>query len=251
MIYVVNTDLASSCYQAFSCIFTCFTNLQTGEIPNASTISTVLRCLSEAPRLPTFDWGAIIRRCMRYEAQSSIKVQMELAPKFLREECIRFSLAHANDVSHLLHFLDELTELSRFRTLEPNLQSMLLHHLSDLLKLFSGFRLEKLYDDLVKYFNSSASSYLVYGPDQKRLLRVSFWKGIYQCLTETSEESVILNMKKCIECLFCFLPLLSCDVISEGGQVGPVEEWSEAVRCLAKTPQDWLMDILQIHVLPL
>ncbi|XP_010936627.1 protein RST1 isoform X1 [Elaeis guineensis] len=219
-----------------------------GEIPHASTIATVLRCLLDAPRLPTFDWGAIIRRCMRYEAQLSIKVQMELAPKLLREECILFSLAHANDVSHLLHFLDELTELSRFRTLEPNLQSLLLQHLSDLLKLFSGLRVEKLYGDLVKYFNSSASSYLVYGPDQKRLLRVSFWKGIYQCLTETSEESVLLNMKTCIECLFCFLPLLTCDVISEGGQVGLVEEWSEAVRCLAEAPQDWLMDILQVPV---
>ncbi|XP_038982948.1 protein RST1 isoform X2 [Phoenix dactylifera] len=221
---------------------------KTGEIPHANTIATVLRCLSEAPRLPTLDWGAIVRRCMRYEAQSSIKVQMELSSKLLREECILFSLAHANDVSHLLHFLDELTELSRFRTLEPNLQSLLLDHLSDFLKLFSGLRLEKLYDDLVNYFNSSASSYLVYGPDQRRLLRVSFWKGLCQCLTETSEESVILNMKKCMECLFFFLPLLTCDVISEGGQVAPVEEWSEAVRCLAKAPQDWLMDMLQVPV---
>ncbi|CAK7328106.1 unnamed protein product [Dovyalis caffra] len=47
------------------------TDVAAGTVAHVGTVVTVLRCLSRAPRLPTVDWGLIIRRCMRYEAQVS------------------------------------------------------------------------------------------------------------------------------------------------------------------------------------
>lgn len=214
---------------------------------DGTTISTVLRCLSKAPRLPAFDWGAIIRRCMRYG--SHLSAHTGQSPNTLREECINFCLVHANGVSSLLLFLDELTELSRFRTLELNLHAMLLLHLPQLLKIFSGPRLEKLSEDLVTYFSSSISAYLSYDLDQRTLLRVSFWKGLHQCLNENSKDSMHMpNIEKCMDCLFCMLPVLTGNASSEARVTGSVEEWSEAVRCLSKAPQNWLLDMLQVTV---
>ncbi|KAJ6754277.1 FOCADHESIN FAMILY MEMBER [Salix purpurea] len=99
-----------------------------GAVAHVGTVVTVLRCLSRAPRLPTVDWGLIIRRCMSYEAQVSEVLSPDSAFKrgALREECVQFSIAHANQFDPLLTFLDELSDLTRFRTLELNLQSCLL-----------------------------------------------------------------------------------------------------------------------------
>ncbi|KAJ0962529.1 hypothetical protein J5N97_027651 [Dioscorea zingiberensis] len=210
-----------------------------------STIITVLRCLSKAPRLPAMDWGAIMRSCMRSETQFSAKPQMSQIPKGLREECIHFSIAHANDVSPLLHFLDELIDLPRFKTLELNLQHALLHHLSDLLHIFSGSRMEKLFEDMIEYFSSSSSN-SIHELDGKSLLRVSFWNGLCQCLIEASTESIHLSkIEDCMEGLFYLLPVLTTEDIS-GRTWSGAKEWSEAIQCLAKARKDWLMGLLQV-----
>ncbi|MCL7043378.1 hypothetical protein MKW94_013584 [Papaver nudicaule] len=217
---------------------------QEGTITNVYTVETVLRCLSLAPRLPSLDWGAIIRRCMRYEDQVSGKLFSGATPKkgTLREECLQFALVHANQVDSLLYFLDELTDLSRFRTLELHLQICLLCHLAELIKIFAGSRLEKLFDDLADYFSSVASFPPTYNPHQKSLLRVSFWKGLYVCLNEASNDSpeYVANLERCMALLFGMLPVLHFS------QVNSIKEWSEAVRCLGKTRQSWLMNTLEV-----
>ncbi|KAK9272918.1 hypothetical protein L1049_003297 [Liquidambar formosana] len=191
---------------------------KTGTITHVNTVATVLRCLSQAPRLPTLDWGAIIRRCMRYEAQVAELLPPDSAFKkgTIREECLKFSLAHANQYDPLQTFLDELSELSRFGTLELNLQSCVLSHLADLIKIFSGSRLEKLIDDISTYLSSSVSSFQVYNPGEKSLLRVSCWKGLYHCLDEASLDSLeyISNIEKFLEVLFSLLPALQSAAIS-------------------------------------
>lgn len=70
---------------------------------------------------------------MRYEAKVAELLPKDSASKngTLREECIMFAMAHANQFDSLLTFLDELSDFSRFRTLEINLQSCLLNHLAD------------------------------------------------------------------------------------------------------------------------
>ncbi|GAY46821.1 protein RST1 [Citrus sinensis] len=219
------------------------------------TVSTILRCLTRAPRLPTLDWGAIIRCCMRYEAQIAKGLPPDSAYKrgILREECIQFSLAHANQFHPLLSFLDELSDLPRFKTLELNLQATLLFHLADLIKLFSGSRLEKLFDDMADYL-FSVTSYQVYNPDQKSFLRVSFWNGLHHCLEEASLDSLehIPNMERCMEVLFALLPALQYAAIIGVNQKNLVEEWSAAVRCLGKARREWVLDFLQVlHVNPL
>lgn len=182
---------------------------------------------------------------MRYGAKNFLGT--EQSAKLLREECICFSLTHANDVRSLLVFVDELTDLSRFRTLELNLQCTLLHHLPDLLKIFSGSKLDKLSEELVAYFSSSGGLYWNYDLDQRTLLRVSFWKGLHQCLDGKFKESLYTsNIEKCMECLFGILPVLIYDAKPEAWVAVVMEEWSEAIKCLSKASQGWLMDILQV-----
>ncbi|KAH7846152.1 hypothetical protein Vadar_010524 [Vaccinium darrowii] len=40
-----------------------------GTFTHVNTVATVIWCLSQAPRLPALDWGAIVGRCMKYEGQ--------------------------------------------------------------------------------------------------------------------------------------------------------------------------------------
>ncbi|KAI5341216.1 hypothetical protein L3X38_020490 [Prunus dulcis] len=222
---------------------------ETGSVAHVGTVITVIRCLSQAPRLPTLDWGTIIRRCMRYEAQVAelFPTESSLEKGTLREECVKFSLAHANKFDQLLSFLDELSDLSRFRTLELKLQSCLLDHLVDLIKVFSGSRLEKLFDDVRSYF-SSVTSYQSHGTDETSLLRISCWKGFYQCLDEASLDSLeyISHIEKGMEVLFSLMPAMQLPAIGGVGQLRTVEEWSEAVRCFRKAQKSWLLDFLQV-----
>ncbi|KAL5725459.1 hypothetical protein ACHQM5_008601 [Ranunculus cassubicifolius] len=200
-------------------------------IIHVNTVATVLRCLSQAPRLPTLDWGAIIKRCMRYEDQFSDKLLFEKGS--LREECIMFALVHSNQVTPLLYFLDELSDISRFRTLDPNLQACLLGHLAKFCKIYSASRLDKLFAGIVTFFSTS---YDIYDPDTKISLRSSFWRGLYNYFEEMSTESLdyVRSIEKCMELLFDALP------------EDYTQEWSEAIKCLGRAPQNWLMGNLEI-----
>ncbi|KAG2714612.1 hypothetical protein I3760_03G035700 [Carya illinoinensis] len=212
---------------------------ETGTIAHVGTVATVFRCLSRAPRLPVLDWGAIIRRCMKYEAKVAelLPPDSSLEEGILRKQCLQFSLAHANQFDPLATFLDEMSDLSRFKTLELNLRSCLLIHLADLIKVFSGSRIEKLFNDLTYYLPSVTS-----------MLRCSCWKGLYQCLDEASLDSVdyISHIETCMEVLFAQLPLLGAAAIIEVDQLSSVEEWSEAIRCIGKARRVWLLTFLQV-----
>ncbi|XP_052196381.1 protein RST1 isoform X2 [Diospyros lotus] len=217
----------------------------TGTFSLIYTVAAVLRSLSQAPRLPALEWGAIIRRCMKYEGQTA---EGELTPKrgILREECLHFSLAHAIQFNQLLSFLDELSDLSRFRTLELNLQSWIFSHLADLIKIFSGSRLDKLFDDVAKFLSSLLLENICH-VEQKSLLRVSCWKGLSFCMDETSPDTqeYVSKMENCLEVLFSSLPLLQSAALLGMEQMHSVE-WCEAIRCLAKARQGWLYEFLQV-----
>jgi hypothetical protein len=178
---------------------------------------------------------------MKVEAHILLKSTSHQDPTLLKEECLYLSLAHADHISPLLQFLDDLTDLPRFRRLEMNVQSVLLQYLSHLTKLFSDSRSKKLYDDLTVYFYSLSSSYSDSSSEQRSMLRMSFWKGICKCLVEVSEESDNFSyVKKCIECL---LPLLN---LCNDGQPVFMDEWSAAINCLIVAPKSWLGYMLQV-----
>ncbi|KAK8631468.1 hypothetical protein V6N13_028254 [Hibiscus sabdariffa] len=228
-----------------------FNQSGTGSDTHICTVAAILRCLSLAPRLPTLDWGAIVRRCMRYEVQVTRLSAPDMALKegTLREECLQFALVHAKQFDALLTFLDELCDLSRFRTLELSLQRCLLGHLAELIKLFSGSRLEKLLGDVVNYF-SSLTTDQVLDSEEKSSLRSYCWKGLNQCLDEASLDSLeyIESIERCMEVLFSFLPSPQSPAAVEVNQLSSVE-WSEAVRCLAKARPGWLLNFLHVSLL--
>lgn len=186
---------------------------------------------------------------MRYEAKAALLLPKDSACKkgTLREECIMFAMAHANQFDSLLTFLDELSDISRFRTLETNLQSCLLNHVADLVKVYSNSRLEKLFGDMSNYLSSFTSS-KESSTFVKSLLYISCWKGLYECLDEVSVDTsgYISHIERCMEVLFTSLPEVQSSVSVVSGDVSSVEEWSEAVRCLGKAPQSWLLDFLKV-----
>lgn len=188
---------------------------------------------------------------MRYEAKVA-----ELLPEdssreegSLREESVVFAIAHANQFDSLLTFLDELSDYSRFKTLEINLQSCLLIHLADLVKVFSSSRLEKLFVDVSNHL-SSFTSHEESGTDQKSLLCISCWKGLFECLDEVSVDTSghISHAEKCMEVLFTLLPLVHSSSSIVSGDGNAVDEWSEAIRCLGKAPHSWLLDFLKVCI---
>lgn len=187
---------------------------------------------------------------MRYEDQvaESLPQSSALRKGILREECLKFSLAHANQFDQLLIFLDELSDISRFRTLALNLQSCLLIHLAGLMNVFSNSRVEKLFNDMKNYLFSSYSNQLQYNYE-KHLLCISCWKGLYQCLEEASLSSLecISHIEKFIEVLFIMLPTSRSGTDAEVDEVHSTKEWSEAIRCLGKARQAWLLNFLQVH----
>lgn len=212
------------------------------------TVSTVLRCLSQAPRLPSLDWGAIVRRYMLYEDQvAKLSPTFDFKRGIIRDECLQLSIAHAIQFSPLLSFLDELTNLPRFRMLELNLQSWVFSHLSDLTKVFSGSRLEKLFDDITEFLISLLNTKVI-NLEDKSSLRISCWKGIFHCLegTSTDGQEYFSKMEKCMETLFSSLPpVLHSTGLTRLQQVQS-EEWSAGIKCLGKAKQGWLLDLLQV-----
>ncbi|XP_078439731.1 ARM repeat superfamily protein [Wolffia australiana] len=215
-------------------------NTEANNVPDAIAVASVFRCLSQAPRLPSSsDWVAIIKFFMRYGAQPSTI----LLPNSLREECLNLSLVHASSDNSILMFLDELSLLSRFGTLELNLQCLLLSRLSRFMELFSASRLEKFHGDLVGFFSSSV--YMLYSPEERSILRISFWKGLHQCMIDASDKATtVVKVERCMELLFRLLPLPLSKY--DAGKRVHSQESIEAVDCLAVAPHDWLRNLLQV-----
>ncbi|VFQ73532.1 unnamed protein product [Cuscuta campestris] len=227
-------------------------NLQytgTGKVVHVNTVARVMHCLTQAPRLPSLDWGIIIRRCMQYEGEVAEMLSQDVTFEkgLLREECILFSLSHANQFDQILIFLDELCDLARMRALEPTLQSCILVYLADLSKIFSGSRVLKLFNDLANFLSWLVSSGQL-SPDQKSSLRSSCWRGLNKCLEESSLNTLSYKseIENCMEILFHALPQFPSVGSKQLYQANISGEWSEAIRCLAKSEQGWLLNLLQI-----
>ncbi|XP_015065758.1 protein RST1 isoform X2 [Solanum pennellii] len=220
--------------------------LGTGDVSHVNTVCSVLRCLSHASTLPPLDWGAIIRRCMRYESRVAGLLAQDITFERgnLREECLLFSLSHANQFDPLLSFLDELCDIPRLRVLESRLQFFLLSHLADLVKIFSGSRIVKLFEDVAELLSWSTCSESC-DPLEKITFRISCWRGLQLCLDESSHhtQDYKSSMEKCMEFLFTLLPSAQTDGSCQGKIF---EEWSEAFRCLEKAQQGWLLDLLKV-----
>lgn len=235
-------------YKSYSDLPFGFHKFQLGSSVNIRTIAFALRCLSHAPRLPSLDWGAVIRRCMKYGNQVAEMSSQDIALRngTLREECFLFLLSHANHSDSLLGFLDELFDLARFKTLESNLQSLMLLHLANLLKTFSTSRVVKLFDDVADFLHWFASSDQ-YNEEQKISMRVSCWKGLQICLNESTlvTQDNAYNLEHCMEVLFTMLPWSRSGVTVESYH-NSNSEWTEAIRCLGKTRQDWLSGLLLV-----
>ncbi|XP_057788654.1 protein RST1 isoform X2 [Salvia miltiorrhiza] len=217
---------------------------------NTSMVALVLRCLSHAPRLPVMEWAEISRRCMKYSDRTAEMPSQDIDFRkgTLREECFLFILSHAHQFDSLLGFIDELFDGARFKTLESNLQSLMLLHLADLLKIFSNSRVAKLFDDVSDFLHWFASADQ-YNNEEKISMRVSCWKSLQICLNESSAietQDYAHNLERCMEVLFTMLPWSHSSVNTELYRKNTNVEWTEAIRCLGKAQQGWLLKFLLI-----
>nr|GLL47490.1 protein RST1 isoform X1 [Ipomoea trifida] len=91
------------------------------------------------------------------------------------------------------------------------------------------------------------------------LLALQSWKPFMQrwirahiMLLDTKVHSAVLDKtsnaakENCMKVLFNLLPQFPSAGSRELYQANTIEEWSEAVRCLGKSEQGWLLDLLQI-----
>ncbi|KAM5581749.1 hypothetical protein ABKV19_010801 [Rosa sericea] len=181
-------------------------NTDPGNVTHVGTVITVVRCLSQAPRLPTLDWGSIIRRGMRYEAQ--------------------------------------VAEISS--TLEWNLPSCILNHLADLIKVISGSRLDKPFSDLCNYFTSATSRQSYDTDEIRFLWISCWKglnKCLDEASLDSLEY--ISHIEKCMEVLFSLQPAKQLAAVVGIDHLNSLE-WSEAVTCLGKARKHWLVDFLQV-----
>ncbi|KAL3511844.1 hypothetical protein ACH5RR_024561 [Cinchona calisaya] len=86
------------------------------------------------------------------------------------------------------------------RMLDLKLQSCLLLHLADLIKIFSVSRLEKLLNNAANFLSWLVSSEQ-YNVEEKSLLGASSWKGLYACLDGDSLDTHqhLSNMDNCMK----------------------------------------------------
>ncbi|XP_057823023.2 protein RST1 isoform X2 [Cryptomeria japonica] len=241
-----------------------FSLLKTGSIVPVNTIVSVLRCLEKAPRLPSLDWGGLVRCLMRYKDQISAN-QLSLVPdkhslhtSGVREECVHFSFVHADHISSLLNFLNELCEISRLKLLEHSLQCVLLLHMVDMIRIFSQTRMQKFFSGIMDFFGRQLNFEVIDHDTEinsrlKTSLKITFWKSLHKCLTDLSLPSLEIysqSIKNCMQSLFQLLPSLPSNFSEMRNTIllNAEEEWSQAIKCLMDAPKEWLLDILQIEV---
>ncbi|CAM6092766.1 unnamed protein product [Calypogeia fissa] len=244
-------------------------------------VASVLRCLEKAPRLPALDWGGIVRREMR-QNRPSLKGLAEVPqlgtppivrePKFsaaqeeVRQHCVLFALAHAEQIPALASFLDELCELSRLGTLEASIRNLLMRNIFNLQLIFSPLRLKQLLKDVQEYAlnPTGLAGFLledkVEADSQRSSFRVSLWNGLalffedYNSGQPEESDSVVSFMENCMMVLISLLPSSiwrndanrAEDDVHEANQVA--EEWSVAITTLAKTSKSWLIQALEVQV---
>ncbi|KAJ8546357.1 hypothetical protein K7X08_018940 [Anisodus acutangulus] len=121
------------------------------------------------------------------------------------------------------------------------LQFFVLSHLADLVKIFSGSRVVKLFEDVAELLSWSTCSESC-DPLEKISFKISCWRGLTLCLDESSHQTQ--DYKSGMELLFTLLP----SAHTEGPCQGKFfEEWSEAIRCLEKAQQGSSKDSLSFE----
>lgn len=191
-----------------------------------------------------------MRRCMKYGDRTAEMPSQDINIRkgTLREECFLFILSHSYHSDSLLGFIDELFDGARFRTLESNLQSLMLSHLADLLKIFSNSRVAKLFDDISDFLRWFVSSDQ-HNEEEKISMRVSCWKSLHICLSESAAiqtQDYAYNLEQCMEVLFTMLPWSRSSVNTELYRKNSNTEWAAAIRCLGKAQQGWLLKFLLV-----
>ncbi|KAG6543981.1 hypothetical protein Mapa_014605 [Marchantia paleacea] len=237
------------------------------------TIVSLLRCLQKAPRLPALDWGGLVRRLFRQsllphtatdeecaESERSKESNTNETQNEIRQHCVLFAVAHAEQVPALARFLDELCELSRLSTLQPSLRNLLMRNLVQLQRIFSDLRLKQLLGDVQEYLcnPSGLGGSLLENVEDNAVQRISFrvnvWQGLTSFFSHSSFEQsdkadeVISCLEECMIVLIKLLPSLSWTNKKSSTSIEAsyiAEEWSVAVSCLGKTRKSWLLQAFE------
>ena len=158
----------------------------------------VLRCLADAPRLPTLDWGTAIKQilklstCLESDQSSTPVVKSESSAASVKDDatasnssskvslgapCLLLALKHGSVPSHGLgELLDQLLSQQQFTQLPLQLQQMLLIGLPEALQSLSSQRGAAVTGTLSTLCMLGPSSNS--NPQQLRELSAAAWTGL-------------------------------------------------------------------------
>ncbi|KAI5062948.1 hypothetical protein GOP47_0021495 [Adiantum capillus-veneris] len=220
------------------------------------TVASVLRCLKQVPQLPNLDWGTLLRQILHALGSSKkcgITEGQNIAMQdAMCRECVLFSLAHAHNLSVLQAFLDELCDFPRLISIRTSMTSVLMLHMRNLSSIFSRSRMEMFFFDCVEVACRASDSWCsesLFSADACWDLRISFWKGFKSLLLHSKDGAIpsidknklLLGAEKC----YCLLNIPLKETESE---LHKIEEWSEALDCLALASDEWIVRVTEFDV---
>ena len=167
-------------------------------------LAAALRCLADAPRLPTLDWGTPLKQllklstCLALDQSSTPMVKSGSSAASVKDDatasssssevslgaaCLMLALRHGSVVSHGLgELLDQLLSQQQFAQLPLQLQQMLLIGLPEALQSLSSQRSAAVTGTLCTLRSSSNSK-----PEQSSDLSAAAWTGLARYMYSIQE----------------------------------------------------------------
>eukprot|EP00897_Mesotaenium_endlicherianum_P010118 jgi/Mesen1/9134/ME000058S08630 len=239
-----------------------------------AAVGSVLRCLAHAPRLPSVDWPGTLGRLMRrhhhnhhdrrqqQQQRQGEEDSRDASAASVRGQCLHFALLQAPQVSALVAFLDEMSQLSRLASLEPSLRAALLRGLPRLLGVFAAARAKQLLADVAQLVRSEQTETRdrvppgATGLSQVAAVREALWLGLRDALPGLSGGApssspppsaapvLLLDAEALMGDLIRCLPpahRMGKGRKRRGG------EWAAAADALALARLPWLLRALQVE----
>ena len=170
-------------------------------------LAAALRCLADAPRLPTLDWGTPLKQilkvstCLASDQSSTPMVKSGSSAASVKDDatasssssevslgaaCLMLALRHGSVVSHGLgELLDQLLSQQQFAQLPLQLQQMLLIGLPEALQSLSSQRSAAVTGTLSTLCTLRSSSNSK--PEQSSDLSAAAWTGLARYMYSIQE----------------------------------------------------------------
>eukprot|EP00850_Spirogloea_muscicola_P013945 SM000097S24798 [mRNA] locus=s97:283471:295374:+ [translate_table: standard] len=209
--------------------------------------ASVLRCLSQAPRLPSLAWGKLLHRLMRQHCL--YRNNGDLSGAAIREECILFAMVQADRQEPPAVWLAEILDLTRLFAMTSRERVLVARHLPQLLAVFSVARSLQLLHDLgavlVDLSRGAADSATPPDGLDASEEREAVWMGLHRSLEDvqlSASLQLVDGAERLMRSLIAKLPLPDSSEEWRGDS-----ECEVAVEAMRKLKAESLQALLQVR----